>query len=92
MLVCWLVCPCQAWDLRALRGLYELSTGNTVVKTLHWMTDVSCLVAQTESPHIDDEGCALNYNFLPQDMHRKVSVLPHNTLALSRFCLTITDA
>jgi hypothetical protein len=43
------------------------------VKSLHWMPEVSTLIANTENLHIDEDGCGRNYQYSQQDVHRKVS-------------------
>lgn len=44
-----------------LRNLYELSTGNTVVRSLHWSEASQSLLAVTECDYVDRLGGMVGY-------------------------------
>lgn len=50
-----------AWDLRMLRNMYELSTGNTAVRSLYWSESSHSLLAVTECDYFDRLGNAIGY-------------------------------
>ncbi|GAQ78168.1 hypothetical protein KFL_000090140 [Klebsormidium nitens] len=51
----------QAWDLRMMRGLYELSTGNNEPAALYWHEVSQSLLAVTDCMHITGHGFGPGY-------------------------------
>jgi hypothetical protein len=61
------------------------------VKSLHWMPEVSTLIANTENLHIDEDGCGRNYQYSQQDVHRKVRHHHHFALLFTALYCLLSD-